>query len=203
MEITLICAGIALVATIVSAIVFGVRLHKANKDFRKMTVIHDNTVDVVQDMYEDFVDQVNDRIDNINKIFHDIEDIFDKNREVLDDIIDTIGLWLDADEMLLKRIKKSEDDIDYMWWVMEEHDDALETHDAIIEDHEDILYSIFEDVPEEAEENIDNDKMVEWCCGKIWEDGEYEYFKKVEVTAKKKPEGKLICKDNKKKKSTK
>lgn len=35
---------------------------------------------------------------------------------------------------------------------MEEHDDALETHDAIIEDHEDILYSIFEDAPEEAED---------------------------------------------------
>ena len=117
-----------------------------------MTEIHDNFVNVVIDTYDDLVEQANEAIDQANGYLNDIDEILGTNEEILRDVIDTIGLGLDTDELLLKKIQRVEDESDYMWAVMEEHDDMLEQHDALLDGYDDILYEIFEEEPEEAED---------------------------------------------------
>lgn len=186
MEITLICAWIALVAVIVSAVVLWIRIHNVKKDFRALTIIHDNFVDRANDVYEDLVNQCNDKIDVVNGYLNDIDTILDTNEEILTDIIETVWLWLDADEILMNKINQLEDESDYMWAVMEEHDDAIDECNDVI----DTIYTIFEDEPEmfigELELD-DDDVMVSWSCLKVDEDDDYEYYETKEVKAKRKP----------------
>jgi len=186
MEITLICAGIALVAAVVSVVVLWIKVHNVKKDFRTLTIIHDNFVDRVNDVYEDLVNQCNEKIDIVNGYLNDIDAVLETNEEILTDIIETVWLGLDADEILMNKINQLEDESDYMWAVMEEHDDAIDECNDVI----DTIYTIFEDEPESfvSEFTLDDDDiMVSWCCNKVDEDDDYEYFETTEVTAKRKP----------------
>jgi len=128
----------AIVALLVYCLVLSSKLADVEGNLEDLCRIHDNFVDACSDAYEDLINQTNERIDDVNDIFEDIEDEFDEAQDVIEEVIDTIGLAVDTDKMIIDRLIKVEDESAYMRDVMEEHDD--------------VLYSLFEDAPEEVEE---------------------------------------------------
>lgn len=121
----------AIIALLVYCIINTGLIVRTNKAINKLWRIHDNFVDHVNDAFDDTICQANRSIDDTNVELNNIND-------TLIDIIDTMELMCDTDEAMIKKINTIKDENDYMWDVLEEHDD--------------ILYSFFEDCPEEVEE---------------------------------------------------
>lgn len=121
----------AIIALLVYCIINTGLIVRTNKTINKLGRIHDNFVDYVEDMHNDAINQANQSIDEANRQFHRID-------ETLEDIVDAMELMCDTDEAVLNRLNKLEDNTEYMWDALEEHDD--------------ILYSFFEDCPDEVEE---------------------------------------------------
>ena len=114
------------------------KIHKLTNKFDNLVEKHNSFVDCVRDELDNIYDETNDRIDEINHEFHSIYTILGTNKEFADEVTDTLELMCDTDEVIIDRLNELEDDVDMMWDAVEEHDE--------------ILYTFFDDEPEQAEE---------------------------------------------------
>lgn len=114
------------------------KIHKLTNKFDNLIEKHNSFVDCVRDDVDNIYNETNRTIDEINYEFHNVYDVLKASKEFADDITDTMELMVDTDEVIIDRLNELEDDVEYMWDAVEEHDE--------------ILYAFFEDEPEQAEE---------------------------------------------------
>ena len=126
----LVCFGIAI-------ILLENKLHKLTNRFDALVEKHNAFVDCVRDDLDNVYTEANERIDEINEEFMNVHKVLTASKEFADDVTDTMELMCDTDEIIIDRLSELEDDVDMMWEAVEEHDE--------------ILYSFFEDEPEQVE----------------------------------------------------
>ena len=114
------------------------KIHKLTTKFDNLVEKHNSFVDCVRDDVDNIYNETNRTIDEINHEFHNVYDVLKASKEFADDITDTMELMVDTDEVIIDRLNELEDDVDMMWDAVEEHDE--------------ILYSFFDECPEQAEE---------------------------------------------------
>lgn len=96
-------------------------------------------------MYEDLVDQFNERIDEVNYEFNNVYEVLGASKEFADEVTDTMELMCDTDEIIIDRLNDIED-------VLDEMEEEISFANVAIDDLDSILYEIFENTPEEVEE---------------------------------------------------
>lgn len=129
-------AGFVILA--VAIIIQENKFHKLAIKFDEMVSKHNAFIDLVRDDIDNIYEETNKRIDEINREFHNVYEVLTSSKEFADDVTNTMELMCDTDELIINRINELEDDVGMMWDAVEEHDE--------------ILYSFFDDEPEQAEE---------------------------------------------------
>ena len=138
LSIAMLCGAIALI----------LQENKINKLQRKFDIIaekHNWLIDTTVDMYEDLVDQFNERIDEVNYEFNNVHEVLWASKEFADELTDTMELMCDTDEIIIDRLNDIED-------VSDEMEEEISFANVAIDDLDSILYEIFENTPEEVEE---------------------------------------------------
>lgn len=138
LSIAMLCGAIALI----------LQENKINKLQRKFDIIaekHNWLIDTTVDMYEDLVDQFNERIDEVNYEFNNVHEVLGASKEFADELTDTMELMCDTDEIIIDRLNDIED-------VLDEMEEEISFANVAIDDLDSILYEIFENTPEEVEE---------------------------------------------------
>lgn len=134
----LITCGIWFVLTLVAILLQQNKINKLAGRFDALVEKHNSFVDCVRDDVDNIYNETNRTIDEINHEFHNVYDVLRASKEFADDVTETMELMCDTDEIVIDRLNELSDDVDMMWDAVEEHDE--------------ILYSFFDDEPEQAEE---------------------------------------------------
>ena len=110
------------------------KINKLAKRFDRLVDKHNAFVDAVRDELDSIYCVANERIDEINHEFHWVYNVLNEHKEFADDVVDTMELMCDTDELIINRINDIEEDL------------AIANTEL-----DDIIVSIFEEEEEEEE----------------------------------------------------
>lgn len=124
--IALACFAVALLLNVI-------KTDKLSTKVEKLIKAHNGLCDTCEEQQSNLIDEFNERVDEINKEFGDVYKILNANKEFADDVVDTMELMCDTDELIIDRINDIEEDL------------ALLNAEV-----DDIIVELFSEEPEEA-----------------------------------------------------
>lgn len=125
---------IALACFAVALLINVIQTHKLSIRVAKLIERHNGLCDTCAEQQIDLIDEFNGRVDEINREFGNVYKILNANKEFADDVVDTMELMCDTDELIIDRITDIEEDL------------ALLNAEV-----DDIIVELFSEEPEEAE----------------------------------------------------
>ena len=125
---------IALACFAVALLINVTQTHRLSIKLAKLIERHNGLCDTCAEQQIDLIDEFNGRIDEINREFGNVYRVLNANKEFADDVVDTMELMCDTDELIIDRITDIEEDLTLL---------NAEVDDIIVE--------LFSEQPEEAE----------------------------------------------------
>lgn len=125
---------IALACFAVALLINVTHTHKLSIRLAELIERHNGLCDTCAEQQIDLIDEFNERVDEINKEFGNVYKVLNANKEFADDVVDTMELMCDTDELIIDRINDIEEDL------------ALLNSEV-----DDIIVELFSEEPEEAE----------------------------------------------------